>query len=239
MIQMMYKTIFGFVLIVATSSWAAGSAGGNATVIHFEEQEADTEKYLSRMIVTPEYMRLDDGEGSVDFILFDRKKRVIYSTNSMDKHTLVIKWRKLSLTMPAALKNRVETLKDSVPPIANIPVTHLRLYTNGKRCYDLFVAKSLLPKAVKAMIEFQQTLAVEQADFMRVTPLQTASDCDRVNNVFDPARYLKFGFPVRASDYLGRSRQMVNYQSGEKVDKKLFVLPKSFKQYSTQDMRAR
>lgn len=236
---MVVKAVIGFVLILAATLPVTGSAGGNATVIHFEEQEVDSEKYRSRLIVTPEYMRLDDGEGSTDFVLFDRKKRVIYSTNSMDKHTLVIKWRKMSLTMPESLKNRIETVKELVPSIASQPVTHLRLYTNNKQCYDLFAAKGLLPKVVKAMIEFQETLAVEHADFMRDAPLQTASDCDRVNNVFNPARYLRFGFPVHARDYLGRSRQMVDYKTGEKVDKKLFVLPEGFKQYSTQDMRAR
>ncbi len=234
----MNKVVFGFLLILVTTS-AAGSTGGNATVVHFEEKEAGTEKYHTRMIVTPDYMRFDDGKASTDFVLFDRKKRVIYSTSSMDKHTLVIKWRKLSLNMPSSFKNRVEILKDSVPAIGNKPVTHYRLYTNEKQCYDLYVAKGLLPEAVKAMVEFQETLAVEHADFFDYAPLQTASDCDRVNNVYDPTRYLKFGFPVRANDYLGRSRQLLNFKSDEKVDKKLFILPKDYKQYGTKDMRAR
>lgn len=236
---MFKKVMFGCALVLAVTFSAACSSGGNATVIYFEEQEAGSEKYRSRVIVTPEYLRIDDGEGSVDFVLLDRKKRVIYSTNSLDKRTLVIKWRKLSLTMPEALKNRVETLKDSVPPVANQPVTHLRLYTNNKQCYDLFAAKGLLSKVVKAMIEFQETLSIEHADFMLAMPLQTASDCDRVNNVFDPARYLKFGFPVFASDYLGRSRQLVDYKIGEKVDGNLFNLPEGFEQYSVQDIRAK
>ncbi|MFV1996480.1 MAG: hypothetical protein ACC641_00580 [Acidiferrobacterales bacterium] len=236
---MVNKIIFGLILIFSAIASAAGSVGDNATVVHYQDKEAGTDEYHTRMIITSEYIRFDDGEGSTDFILFDRKKRIIYSTSSMDKHTLVIKWRKTSLKMPDSLKNRVEKLKDSVPPIGNKPVTHYRLYTNEKQCYDLFAAKGLLPGAVKAMVEFQETLAVEQADFNDYVPLQTASDCDRVNNIFDPARYLKFGFPVRANDYLGRSRQLVNYKSGEKVDKKLFVLPKGYKQYSTKDMRSR
>ncbi len=235
---MMNKVVFGLVLILATAS-ATGSTSSNATVVHFQEKEAGTEQYHSRMIVTPEYIRFDDGKGSTDFVLFDRKKRIIYSTSSMDKHTLVIKWRKLSLKMPASLKNRVEIVKDSVPSIGNKPVTHYRLYTNEKQCYDLFVAKGLLPGVVKAMIEFQETLSVEHADFFDYAPLQTASDCDRVNNVFDPARFLRFGFPVQANDYLGRSRQMVDYKFNKKVDNKLFVLPKEYKEYSTKDMRAR
>lgn len=236
---MVLKIMFGCALVLAVTFSAACSSSGNATLIYFEEQEAGSEKYRSRVIVTPEYLRIDDGEGSADFVLLDRKKRVIYSTSSIDKRTLVIKWRKLSLAMPEALNNRVETLKDSVPPIANQPVTHLRLYTNNKQCYDLFAAKDLLPEAVTAMIEFQETLAVEHADFMLAMPLQTASDCDRVNNVFDPTRFLKFGFPVHASDYLGRSRQMVDFKTGENVDKRLFVLPEGFEQYSVQDMRAK
>ena len=104
---MMNKVIFGFLLILATAS-ATGSTSSNATVVHFQEKEASTDAYHTRMIVTPEYLRFDDGKGSTDFILFDRKKRIIYSTSSMDKHTLVIKWRKVSRKMPDSLKNRVE-----------------------------------------------------------------------------------------------------------------------------------
>jgi len=229
--------IFGFGLIIMLLT--ACSAGGNATVIYFEEQEPESDKYPSRVIITPGFMRLDDGKDDADFVLYDRTKRTIYSTNSLDKRTLVIKWRELSLTMPKAIKNTLETVKDSVPPVAGKPVVHHRLYSNKKLCYDLFTVKGLLPKAVQAMTEFQQTLAVEHADFMIAMPLQTASVCDRVNNVFDPARYLKFGFPVRASDYLGRSRQLVDYKVGEKVDKKLFTLPDGYEQYSAQDMRAK
>ncbi len=239
MVQKTINAILRGALILIIALAAACTPGGNATVIHFEEQESGSEKYRSRVIITPDYMRLDDGEEAVDFILFDRKKRVIYSTNALDKRTLVIKWRKVTLTMPDALKNRIETVKDSVPPIGDKPVTHYRLYTNDKQCYDLFAAKGLLPGAVKAMTEFQETLAVEHSDFMLAMPLQTASVCDRVNNVFDPARYLKFGFPVYASDFLGRSRQMVDYKTDEKIDKELFNLPAGFEQYSAQDMRAK
>lgn len=227
------------VVVLVAVLTAACTPGGNATIIHFEEQESGSDKYRSRVIITPDYMRLDDGEAAVDFVLYDRKKRVIYSTNSLDKRTLVIKWRKAALTMPEALKNRVEIVQDSVPTIADKPVTHYRLYTNGKQCYDLFAAKGLLPGAVKAMTEFQETLAVEHSNFMLAMPLQTASVCDRVNNVFDPARYLKFGFPVHASDFLGRSRQLVDYKANVKIDKKLFKLPEGFEQYSAQDMRAK
>lgn len=237
--QKLMKFSFRWVLLV-TVIWIAGcSLGGNATVIHFEEQEASSEKYRTRIIITPEYMRFDDGEDSADFILFDRKQRVIYSTSSTDKRTLVIKWRALNNAEPKDIKNRVETLKDSMPSIDGKSVTHLRLYSNDRQCYDLFAVRNLLPEAVKAMIEFQQTLAVEHADFMLNMPLQTASVCDRVNNVYRPARYLKFGFPVYASDYLGRSRQLMDFKTDKRVDAGLFKLPDGFEQYNTKDIRAR
>jgi len=218
---------------------AACVPGGNATVIYFEEQEAGSEKYRSRMIVTPNYMRIDDGEQGTDYVLYDRKKRIIYSTNSLDKRTLVIKWREHDLTLPAALTNRTETINEKVPPIANHPVSHYRLFTNNEQCYDLFAAKGLMPDVVQAMTDFQKTLAVEHADFMSAMPLQTASVCDRVNNVFKPARYLKYGFPIYASDYLGRSRQLVDFKSGEQVDESLFKLPDGFEVFSARDMRAK
>lgn len=235
-----FENITGRIVVLGMASlFTACSLGGNATVIHFEEQETGSEKYRSRVIITPEFLRIDDGEGSVDFVLFDRVKRVIYSVNSSDKRTLVIKWRSQTRILPKNIKNKIETLTDSPPPIAGQAVAHFRLYSNDRQCYDLFAAKNLLPKAVKALIEFQKTLAVEHADFMEIVPLQTASVCDRVNNVFKPARYLQFGFPVYASDYLGRSRQLVDYKVGEKIDANLFKVPDGYEEYSAQDMRAK
>jgi hypothetical protein len=225
-------------VLAALLALTACSKGYQATIVYFNEQEGAREPYRTRMIVTPRYLRLDDDDDKGDFVLFDRNKRVIYSTNAMDQRTLVIRWKKTELSAPATMKNRDEKLDEKVPPIGKNEVRRYRLYTNDKVCYDLYAARDLLPNVVKAMAEFQQTLAVEHAAFMRATPLQTSSPCDQMSNVYQPARFLKYGFPIHARDYLGRMRQLADYKTDQTVSGDLFKLPADYEQFTTEQMRS-
>jgi hypothetical protein len=225
-------------VLAALLTLTACSRGYQATIVYFNEQEGAQEPYRTRMIVTPRYMRLDDDDDEGDFVLFDRNKRVIYSTNAMDQRTLVIRWKETGLSTPANLKNRNEKLDEKVPPVGNNEVRRYRLYTNGEVCYDLYAARSLLPNVVKAMAEFQQTLAVEHAAFMLATTLQTSSPCDQMSNVYQPARFLKYGFPIHARDYLGRIRQLADYKTDQTVSRDLFKLPAGYEQFTTEQMRS-
>jgi hypothetical protein len=231
-IRLAVLTGLGILAVVACSP------GGNATIVYFDEQEGSNEPYRTRMIVTPRYIRFDDDNDEGDFILYDRKSRTIYSTNSMDQRTLVIRWKDPELSLPATLKNRSEKLDEEVPTVGGYPVKHYRIYTNDNLCYDLYAAKGLLPDAVKAMAEFQRTLSVEHAAFMKASPAQGTPGCDQVNNVYEPARYLEHGFPILARDYLGRLRQLADYKTGQALSGDLFVLPADYEQFTTDDFRS-
>jgi hypothetical protein len=217
---------------------SACSPAQEATIVYFDEQEGSNEPYRTRMIVTPAYIRFDDNDDKGDFVLYDRKQRVIYSTNSMDQRTLVIRWKDNRPVMPKKIKNRDERLKETVPSVDGRAVSHYRLHTNDSLCYDLYAAEGLLPDAVAAMAEFAQTLSVEHAAFLQTVPQTGASPCDQVNNVYRPARYLKFGFPIHARDYLGRSRLLADYKTGEKVAAELFELPEDYQQFTTEEIRS-
>jgi hypothetical protein len=235
----MIQRLSWLILIILAGSGVltACSPVQDATIVYFDEQEGSNEPYRTRMIVTPAYIRFDDDDDNGDFVLYDRKQRVIYSTNSMDKRTLVIRWKDSQLAMPENISNRDEKLKETVPSVGGRVVSHYRLHTNDSLCYDLYAAEGLLPDAVAAMSEFAQTLSVEHAAFLQAAPQPGASPCDRVNNVYKPARYLKFGFPIHARDYLGRARLLADYKTGQKVSAELFVLPKDYQQFTTEEIR--
>lgn len=237
--KMTRKNTWPILLMLATAlALSACTPTGDATIIYFDEQEGSGEPYRTRTIVTPAYVRLDDDDDKSDFVLYDRKQRVIYSTNSLDKRTLVIKWKDHGLSLPKKFKNRDEKLKETVPSISGSEVSHYRLYTNDSMCYDIYAAEGLLPEVVEALDEFQQTLATEHAAFLQVASLQATSPCDQVNNVYRPARYLKYGFPVHARDYLGRSRQLADFKTGQAVSPELFELPTEYRQFTTEEIRA-
>src|SRR5210317_1738034 len=140
--KMTRKNTWPILLMLATA-WAlnACTPTGDATIIYFDEQEGSGEPYRTRTIVTPAYVRLDDDDDKSDFVLYDRKQRVIYSTNSLDKRTLVIKWKDHGLSLPKKFKNRDEKLKETVPSISGSEVSHYRLYTNDSMCYDIYAAE--------------------------------------------------------------------------------------------------
>ena len=234
-----FSRLFFLVLVLVASSLGAVActSGEKATVVYFDEQEGSNEPYRTRMIVTSNYIRFDDDDDEGDFVLYDRKRKTIYSTNSMDQRTLVIQWKDPGVVAPSTLKNRSEKLKEDVPAVGGHAVNHYRIYTNDELCYDMYAAEGLLPEAVKAMAEFQKTLSVEHAAFMKASPVPNPGGCDAMNNVYEPARYLQFGFPVHARDYLGRSRQLADYKIGQSVSADLFVLPATYQQFTTEEIR--
>src|SRR5210317_2086350 len=78
--------------------------------IFFAEQEPGVEPYQTRLIVTSDYMRFDDGENSVDFVLLDRKKDIIYSTNSGERTVMSVSPKTNDVKPPIELKQSVKNL---------------------------------------------------------------------------------------------------------------------------------
>lgn len=208
-----------------------------ATIVYFEEQEGSGQTYRTRMIVSERYLRLDDADDAGDFVLFDRKQRVIYSTNSLDRRTLVIRWKVVLLKPPASLKRRQQRIEEKIPPIGDRPVAHHRLQANGEVCYDLYAVAGLLPDVVQAMREYHRTLATVHADLLPAAPLQT-SPCEQVANVYFPDWYLQYGFPIQARDYLGRGRQLADYRTAQPVAGALFRLPEGYRQFTMEQARS-
>ena len=61
-----------------------------ATTLNFIEQERGIDPYRTRVLVTPEFVRIDDGVDNNEFILFDRRAQTLYSVNAMGARILVM-----------------------------------------------------------------------------------------------------------------------------------------------------
>ena len=77
-------------VMITFGSGLSKALAGNATVLFFVEQERRAVPRNTRVIVTSKYVPIDDGEDAGDFLLFDRAKRSIFATNSLDKRILMI-----------------------------------------------------------------------------------------------------------------------------------------------------
>ncbi len=207
-----------------------------ATILTFSERDTGGAPYEARMLITPQYLRMDNGADGGGFILLNRATRTVYSVSRTDRTILVITPEKIAFPRLARFRQRVVKGGGDFPAVAGKRVVHYTFFTNGKRCFDVYAAAGLLPDAVAALREYQRVLAGEQAVTEARTPRSMRSVCDLSNYIFRPARYLDFGFPVRQRDDTGASRQLLNFRTAVPVASSLFALPSHYRRYSVGQM---
>jgi len=216
---------------------ACDSPAPQTALLNLTETEPGGEPYPVRMLVTAQYLRIEDGDGRGGFILFDRKARTIYSVNHEARNTLVLKARPVTLKRPERFEHQAQRDPAELPAIDGKAVVHYRLVTNGETCSEVYAADGLLPQVVVAMREYYETLAGEQADMQASIPAAFQSVCDMADYVFQPARFLDHGFPVRQVNRAGVTRQLTNYRLDVPVEPKLFELPKDYQQITPSGVR--
>lgn len=231
-------TSYRFLMAAAATALLVGCGdGGKATVLHYAEQEQGGEPFRTRMIVTSRWLRIDDGAGSTDYLLFDRRDRTIYNLTAADSSILVLPALAVGISSPLTLQNRVEKDDQKLPAVANRPVTHYRLHTNNKLCYDLYAVEGLLPNAVQALREYRGALAGQQAVPLPEMPKELLAGCDLANNIFMPMRYLDYGLPVRLVETGVRTSELVDFQEDFDAVPGLFELPASYRRLTIEQMR--
>lgn len=200
-----------------------------ATVLRFEEQEQGIAPYPLRMLVTAEYLRMDDGEGAASYLLYDRAKQTIYNVNADDKTVLVIE--RGNLTAPAGKTELIVTEQDTgdMPMMKNEKPVHKTLSTAGKRCYDVVAIPGLMPNVVTAMREYLLTLSSKQLENLDKTPVEMREPCMMTNLIYHPVSHLDYGFPLREWDYRGFVRELVDFGE-EKVSSDLFTVTDGYRQ---------
>lgn len=226
-------------VMITFGSGLSKALAGNATALFFVEQERRAVPRNTRVIVTSKYVPIDDGEDAGDFLLFDRAKRSIFVTNSLDKRILVINARPLELPPPTPFEHRTETGGEGYPDVAGRKVIHYRLFTNSEKCLDGCAAADLLTDAQQALKEYRRALVGEHAVTAQYSPTEFRSVRDLANNIFLPARHLESGFPVRQRDMAGARRQLLDYKTGVDVAPGLFALPRDYRRFTLNDMRVR
>ena len=210
-----------------------------ATLLNFVEFEKTVEPYATRLIVTNKYMRFDDGEGSPDFVLFDRQKGVIYSVNSEEQTIMAVHQKDVQLDAPYELKlthTKLDNLKDA-PTIAGKQAEHYQFSANGERCYDVITVPGLMPDVVHALREFGELLASDSKVTFATLPADLQKPCDISMNTFAPGRHLEFGFPIQEWNMNGSGRSLLDYQLDYQPDQVLFVLPEGYRQFTVQEFR--
>lgn len=230
-----------FMLLWLLVLTAACSKGNGNLMIQFAETEKDIQPYMTRTIITPEYMRFDYNKDDDDFILFDRKSRIIYSVVNSDKSIVVINPQEVKVKSPIKLDFSIEKgkLGKDVPEVEGKTPEYYRYLVNGQVCYETISVKGLFPDASKAFREYLKTLAGEHARILPRTPADVQDPCDLAANIYNYGSLYDKGFPI--NEWHGAysnhyKRQMINFVRDYKPDPKLFELPKDYHRYTPEQL---
>jgi hypothetical protein len=220
--------------VAALSISVPAAAQVHSTMLLYQRADAGGPPYASRVLVTPGYMRMDNGRDDGDFVLFDRKARVIHSVVHSERTVLDIAARKITVEPPMELHVGAERVADpKMPAVAGHKPVHYRLTVNGKPCYDVVAVPGLLEDAVAARREYRQVLAGEQATTINGTPADMQDPCDLATNTFAPTRQLDYGLPIQESNTAGFRQSLVDFKPNYRVDERLFTLPEGYTHYTT------
>jgi len=203
------------------------------TILEFNEVEEGLEPYLTRMMVGERYIRIDDGDHSDGYVLFDRLKKRIFSVVDETESILVVDPVHPLQAMPDDLQIRPELQEmDEVPTIAGIKPSYYQFHANGTLCYHLVAADGFMPEVTKALQDYQLILAAQQQETLISTPKELQTPCFLANYIYAPTIYISKGFPLEQWDEAGYHRSLSNIIEDVSISQALFALPDSYEYFS-------
>ena len=220
----MRKALIFILSLPIATAWAE-----TADVLEYQVHEAGSPPYTSRFLVTPRWLRLDQGEGSDGYLLYDRRTGVIHDVSDEDRTVLEIDPPRAGRSPPQGMRLEIVPIADpEAPTIAGIAPRHYRLRAGGGECQEIVVLPGVMDSAVKAWREFIARLADQQALELSAGPSAGEDACDLLTHVYAPEKGLKLGLPV-FWHIPRKDRALQDYAQDRKVDDALFRLPKGYR----------
>lgn len=215
-------TLVGLML-ASTGVWAE-----QAGLLVYQVRESGIDPYISRIMVTDDYVRLDEGDGRDGFTLFDRNQEIVYNVVPGDDVIYV-----MNPSAPPAddnpaliLDEKVETDADA-PAVAGKQPRNVTLLANGEVCSELVVIEGVMQDALDGLSELKQTLARIQSGMVAAMPLDARTPCDLAESVHAADRSLRFGLPLEERSG-GRQQSLVDFVPDYEAEAALFELPAGF-----------
>ncbi|MBI3432381.1 MAG: hypothetical protein HY018_09255 [Hydrogenophilales bacterium] len=191
------------------------------TVLRYVDQDPGGPPYTTRILVTPDFMRMDSGEDAGDFSLLDRKRRVVI--NVMHDSRLAMVFAPGTLPpQPAGWKPRLVADK------AERGGKRFTLTVKGVTCSAGIAARHALDVA-RAMAEQKSILAATQYRVWKASPPDLQYDCDLANQVWNSGDTLKLGLPLEEREFTGRTRTFES-ETRQPVNPELFRVPEGMAQ---------
>jgi len=229
----------GCILLLAACGKPGDSAGTapqtvtGVNILSYEEREAGTDIYTVRVLVSPGYVRFDDGYAASDFALLDRQSRTVFSVSHEDRSILVIENQPNDVMLSPVIKLTETRSPDTeAPAIAGKQPVHINYLANGNLCFQAVTVPSVMRDAVAGMAEYAEVLAERQLNNMESVPESMQTPCFLSRYVHASARQYQDGLPVQEWDDTGYFRTLTDFSENETVPAALFELPGTYERFS-------
>jgi hypothetical protein len=196
----------------------AGAAhAADMIVLRYVDQDPGGEPYQTRILVTPDFLRMDSGEDAGDFLLLDRRRQQVIN---------IMRERELAMVfVPGTLPPRPADWKPKLDTRPAAPGTQrFSLSMQGVVCSEGVAARNAAPDAARAMAEMKSILASMQYRVWKESPQALQHDCDLVNLVWESGATLELGLPLEEREFTGRSR-MLESETRQPRRPELFRVP--------------
>lgn len=198
-----------------------GAQAASMIELQYLDEDGDGARYPTRLLVTAQYLRLDDGNDAGDFILFDRRSGDV--VNVLNDRKMLVRVTRQPLP---AVRPRAYVVEEKVTAAGKGRV-RVQRYADGALCSESVIQPRRFPDAARALAEYKSTLAFTQLQTYLNTPEELRQTCDLVEHVWEGRRALAHGLPLEERDYSGRVRTYV--KGGRKAyEANLFRLPEGF-----------
>jgi hypothetical protein len=232
--------LISFVVLLLTACGKSGEMTDaisqpvtGVSILTYDEREAGTDTYIVRVLVSPDFLRFDDGYAESDFALLERHSGTIFSVSHEDQSILVIENQPGDAALPAELTlTESRSVDDEAPAIAGKQAVHSQYLASGTLCYQTLTVPGLMDDAVAAMAEYAEVLARRQLNNMGSVPESMQTPCFLSRYVYAPARHYRDGLPVQEWDDTGYSRTLTDFSEGETMPAALFELPGTYERFS-------
>jgi hypothetical protein len=184
--------------------------------LRYIDQDPGDAPYLTRILVTPDFMRMDGGEDDGDFVLLDRRQRKVINIMRDNQLAMVF----LPGTVPPKPPGWKPWLDTRKAAGATLRFT---LAVNDVVCSE-GVAARRAPDAARAMAELKAILAATQYRVWQDSPREMQHDCDLANQVWETGSTLKLGLPLEEREHTGRTRKFES-ESTQPLRPELFRMP--------------
>jgi hypothetical protein len=205
----------------------------NVSIVSYMEREAGVDPYPVRIVVSDDFVRLDDGYDASDFVLLDRTTRTLYSVTHENRSVLIIENQPSDATLPDTITLTEEQITDAeAPQIGGKQPVHVRYMANDTTCFEAVSVDGLMTDSVAGMQEFAIALGNRQRANMHTVPETMQTPCFLSRYVYTPGRLFAQGLPVQWWDESGFYRSLTDFVDSEQVAPNLFYVPDDYQALS-------